>query len=1001
MSSGRVLAILLGCLAGTAALRSQNFTHVSGAILDASASSVPAAAVTVIDEETGFRRTTLSQPDGAYVVSSLRPGSYKVSVRKDGFRTTIRFGVKISPSQPARVDFKLEVGSVEETVTVEGATALLNSEDGSVGTLVGRDEIENLPVNGGGLLNLIELAPGVVITPATRGEAGQFSVGGQRPNTNAFMVDGVSVNSGVSGGGSSAQATGAALPGMTAFGSLDGLVSRDALQEARVQTSSTVPLFGRLPGAQISLTSRTGSNEAHGSLSASLRNELLNANDWFANRNGDGRAPQRFQDYAATLGGPLRRNRTFFFLSYEGMRIAQPFVGVQPVPSLAARESAPTWVQPVLNLFPAPNGSDLGNGLALWTANSSRPSRLDIGSARIDQVITSRLTAFGRFSASPSATEFGSSPVDSLSLDSRSITLGLTLRATPSLVFDARLNASSATASSTWLPPTPSAAPPCYQFPGSPSGASATCDSLARLSIAGVGQVISGSEGQRRQSQYQVNQTGAWNRGAHFLQFGGDYLRLAPVRHDAGASISYLANSLADLAYVTNVWTANTPAQNVSAVVRQVSLFAEDTWRVTSRLTLTYGVRWEMSPAPTSSGPATFLDPAQLTDVSLVRPIWPATYTNLAPRFGIAYRLTKDGQTVIRAGAGGYFDSSLSLATDLINSGPLAISQISGSVNPPFPTVLKFGFLPNLHIPLVKQWNVSVERAFNDRNVVSLGYAGSAGGDLIRREVGGAGSVPTEWLALATNKGWSKYHSLQAQYRRRLSGGVEALASYAWSHSIDNSSTDSGLYWAGSGLTPAQDRAASDFDVRHALTAGFTFEPGGHTAVSRGWALDGIVTARSGFPINLLDAEQFEGIAFENVFRPDPVLGQPVWVGDSSAPGGRRINTAAFQVARNAAQGALGRNALRGFGMSQADLSLRREFFAREKRSLQLRVEAFNALNHPSFADPVRFLASPLFGQSGSMLAYMLGTGSPGSGLAPMFQGGGARSLQVTLRFRF
>ncbi len=433
----------------------------------------------------------------------------------------------------------------------------------------------------------------------------------------------------------------------------------------------------------------------------------------------------------------------------------------------------------------------------------------------------------------------------------------------------------------------------------------------------------------------------------------------------------------------------------------EVSLFAEDTWRVTSRLTATYGLRWEISPAPTANGPATFLDAAQGADVSLERPIWPSSYLNLAPRFGIAYRLTKDGQTVIRAGGGVYFDSSLSLATDLINSGPLAISQFSGSLNGLFSTVLEFGFLPNLHIPLVKQWNVSVEHAFGDRNVLSIGYAGSAGSNLIRREVGGLGSAPTEWLALATNDGSSNYHSLQAQYRRRIARGFGALASYAWSHSIDNSSTDAGLYWAGSGLTPAQDRAASDFDVRQALTGGFTFEPGARAGVWRGWAVDGILSARTGFPINVLDAGQYEGITLENVFRPNLTGGQPNWIDDPSAPGGRRINSAAFQAAPGSTQGDLGRNALRGFGMYQLDLALRREFFAAEKRSLQLRVEAFNSLNRASFADPVRFLASPLFGQSGSMLNYMLGTGSPGSGLAPMFQGGGSRSLQVALRFRF
>jgi hypothetical protein len=165
--------------------------------------------------------------------------------------------------------------------------------------------------------------------------------------------------------------------------------------------------------------------------------------------------------------------------------------------------------------------------------------------------------------------------------------------------------------------------------------------------------------------------------------------------------------------------------------------------------------------------------------------------------------------------------------------------------------------------------------------------------------------------------------------------------------------------------------------------------------------MDGMFRARTGFPINVLSAEQFMGVSFENVFRPNLVPGQPVWITDQSAPGGRRINPAAFQVAPGNIQGDLGRNALTGFGMSQLDLALRREFEVGEKRSLQFRIEAFNALNHANFADPIRFLASPLFGQSSSMLNLMLGAGSPGSGLAPIFQSGGPRSLQLTVRFRF
>jgi len=302
----------------------------------------------------------------------------------------------------------------------------------------------------------------------------------------------------------------------------------------------------------------------------------------------------------------------------------------------------------------------------------------------------------------------------------------------------------------------------------------------------------------------------------------------------------------------------------------------------------------------------------------------------------------------------------------------------------------------------VKQWNFSVEHALDDHDVVSIGYVGSSGRNLIRREMGGEGSTETDWLALATNHGASDYHSLLAQYRRRLASGFEVIASYAWSHSIDNSSTDSGLYWAGSRLTPDRDRAVSDFDVRHVFTAGFTYEaPAARNRVWRGWALDGMFHARTGFPISVLSAEQFTGVSFENVFRPDLAPGQPNWITDPAAPGGKRINSAAFKRALDSRQGTLGRNALSGFGMSQLDLALRREFSAGERRSLQLRVEAFNALNHPNFAEPVRFLTSPLFGQSSSMLNLMLGTGSPGSGLAPIFQPGGARSLQVVVRFRF
>src|ERR1700733_8697534 len=402
------VALSLACLAALAPLSAQQWCSLSGLILDSSAGTVPDAMVSVINEDTGFRRLIQTRTDGIYAVASLQPGTYKVIVRKDGFHTVVRFGVRLAASQSARLDFQLVVGSVQETIQGKGEVRWLVRGAAPGGVLINGDEAEQLPLNGHGLLSLIELAPGAVATPATRGESGQFSVDGQRPNTNYFTVDGVSANTGVSGGGLPAQSTGGALPGMSAFGSLHNLISLEELQEMRVQVSTTVPQFGRLPGAQVSLSSRSGANDFHGSLFDSVRPRALDATDWFASGLTEPNSSLPFNDLAASLGGPVRRNRTFFFVSYETLRLQQGFAWREVVPSLSVRGGLPAWAESVFSLYPAPNGPNLGDGLAEWTAWSNSPSHLDVGSVRIDHAITSHLTTFGRYNTSLSSNELAS-----------------------------------------------------------------------------------------------------------------------------------------------------------------------------------------------------------------------------------------------------------------------------------------------------------------------------------------------------------------------------------------------------------------------------------------------------------------------------------------------------------------------------------------------------------------------------------------------------------------
>jgi hypothetical protein len=316
--------------------------------------------------------------------------------------------------------------------------------------------------------------------------------------------------------------------------------------------------------------------------------------------------------------------------------------------------------------------------------------------------------------------------------------------------------------------------------------------------------------------------------------------------------------------------------------------------------------------------------------------------------------------------------------------------------------------MPNLKLPEIRQWNVSLEHAFGARDTLSVGYVGSSGWSLIRREMGGVpGDSLSKFVALTTNHGLSDYQSLQVHYRRHFARGLDVTTSYTWAHSIDNDSSDAYLVWAGAGSPAANDHAPSDFDLRHSFTASAVYEFGRpkNAAAPRGrlagWAASGIFRARTGFPITVQQAEEYDGIGVANAFRPNLVASEPVWTSDPSAPGRRRLNPAAFRTTAAGVQGNLGRNAIGGFGTSQFDLALSREFRKGEYRSLQLRLEAFNLFNTPSFADPVKFLDNPLFGQSTSMLNMMLGSGSPGSGLAPMLQAGGPRAFQASVRLRF
>ena len=997
---------MLACAVWITPAAAQHDGTLCGRILDASDSGIGAAQITTVNQDTGFQRQTEAAPDGVYSIASLAPGSYRVTARRDGFRTLVQYVVL--PSDRVTVaDFVLPVGSILETITVEGAAPPPDRVDVSVGTEFDRGDIARLPLNGAGLLTLLDAAANVNITPATRGEAGQFSTNGQRPNVNAFTVDGASANTGITAGGLPAQATGGTLPATSAFGSMDALVSLDAVEDIAVRTSTASVEFGRRPGAQVSITTQTGSNQFHGGISFAWRNQLLSANNWFANQGGFGRVPLSLATVAPSLGGPLKRNRAFFFLAYQHIALDQPFVWEQPVPSLAERQNVASWAQPAVNLFPAPNGVALTSSLAEWSGFSSEPAGLNAGSARFDEIISPRVNWFARYHDVPSNNAFGLSEIDRLSMRTQSLTLGLNAGFSSRTAMDLRVNEAESSANSVWTAPGDPSTPSCDlqslppQFATAPIG----CNALVRLTIDGVGQLVTGEEGLRLQRQFQAVDIFSLRLGKHALEWGADYRRITAIRHDPSASLNLIADDVTDLTSAQNLWVAISQPTRETAGAQELSSWVGDTFRATSRLTVTAGLRWEFSPAPTGS--ILVLANGTVASQTQTAPLWPLRFGNLAPRLGLAWRVTADGKTVLRAGGGLYFDSSMSIAADALNGGPLGITRYISGRYGLFSSELTYAFLPDLRLPAVGQWNLHLERALSAHDTLSLGYVGAGGYDLVRREVGGIGSTVTSPLAITTDNGASRYHALEAQYRRRFAAGLDASVTYTWAHAIDNDSSDAYLMWTGSRMTPASDRANADFDLRHSFAAAFAYtvprraDVAVWTRFAAGWNLSTIVRARSGFPVTVLDSEQFTGIPLNDAFRPTYVYGQALWLNDPNSPGGRRLNPAAFATLGSGVEGNLGRNAIAGFGMWQVDLSASRTLRLDDLRSLDLRADVYNLFNHPNFGDPVRYLDNPLLGQSTSMLNMMLGTGSPGSGLSPLLGAGGPRGAQLEIKLRF
>lgn len=1017
---------------------------ITGRITDPSKALIVNARVTAVSAGTNIRYEATTNSSGEYYLTNLPPNSYRIEVEKSGFKKLIKPDVILHVQDALEINFEMTLGFVSETVTVEAGAPLMNTESATVSTVIDRTFVENLPLNGRTFQTLIALNPGVVVAATKATDQGQFNVNGQRADANYFTVDGVSANFGVTGSSTLTQTAGGALPALSASGGTNSLVSVDAMQEFRMQTSSFAPEFGRTPGGQISIATRSGTNSFHGTLFEYFRNDVLDARDWFVNANGLAKPAERQNDFGGVIGGPVFRDGTFFFFSYEGLRLRQPFTQQTVVPDAASRQAAPTSMRPYLNAYPVANGRSFGVGLAQFNAGYSNPSSLDAYSGRLDHVVNSNISLFARYNYSPSSLVqrgpvFSSGSVlsttNSFSSSLNTFTAGLTEWINPGISNEVRANYSNHRIGAVLALDNFGGAVPIPDSLLFPSGFS-SANSAFLFVITGAGQYVQGKQVISEQRQINLLDNLSVTKASHQLKFGVDYRWLAPISSPFSYRqfIQFSGVTTTPGGALSGKAAFAQPAafQGNALLSRNFSLYGQDTWKITPRLTVTYGLRWDINPPLKGKSPENdpftvvgLKNPATMTLAPRGTPLYATTYGNVAPRFGLAYQLggIRNWGAVVRTGFGIFYDlgsgslGSVSsffpyLASKTIPAPatfPLSAQDATPpafSVNPPVVSIAVAD--PNLKLSRTYQWNFGLEQSLGLSQSLTLSYVGAAGRDLPRVTQLFNPNPSFQSVAVTDNSATSDYHALQIKLQRRLSLGLQALVSYTFSHSIDIASSDaiSNPNTLASIANPNIDRGNSDFDIRHSFTAGVTYDlpspksPRMALKVLDGWSLDSFVFARSAPPVNIVGATFF---AAGTIFSPRPNInpGVPIEISGSQFPGGKIFNRAAFSPTPAGQQGNLGRNVLRGFGAWQMDIGLQRQFSVTEKLNLRFRAEFFNIFNHPNFGSPINLLTSPLFGRSTQTLANSLGSGGANGGLNPLYQIGGPRSIQFALKAQF
>jgi carboxypeptidase family protein len=1093
-----VVASLLPRLAAAQAVTGT----ILGTVTDSTGAAVPGATVTLTNVGTGQARTLVTDSVGEYTAPSLPTGTYRLVSELPGFKSVTISNIQLGVDQHVRINVQLQIGAVAENVTVAASTPLVQIASSELGTTVQEEQIKTLPLNGRNFVNLTRTVPGVVrgIPGANIDGAGSlawrasasFSANGQRPRDNNYILDGVDNNE-------------TWLQTVVLFPSVD------ALDEFKMQTSTYSAEFGRSLGGVVNLQIKSGSNTMHGSAFEFLRNDAFDANNYFNNRAGRPKPDFSQHQFGGTSGGPIVKDRTFYFFDYQGLRVSQGQTYLSTVPSAKMRNGdfselnrvlydpithlpfpgnvipQDRWdpaAKSILNqLIPAPNTagvlSSSGQTINNYLINPTLERQDNQIDAKVDHSLTANNRAFVRYSYEkthrvlPATLPHGDAGFTFGAGEGNIKAQGLAFNDTHTFqsnwLNEFRFGWSSI---KFFMTPVDYLQNPA-QGVGIPginiNDATSAMSQIVFTTTTGGGNGSRnlGSNGNQplitNQNDLQFFDNVTRVMGRHTMKAGGsithrsrEILNADTIvgRFDftqnltsncAGitAGCTPLANTGFDVAsfllgYANTASRALFDANTYTEVRPEAAAYFQDDVRVTSRLTVNAGLRWDLfvpwvevdnrqSNFDATTGKFVVAsDDAVINGVNVGRYLQTYSRHDFGPRFGFAYDVNGTGRTIVRGGYGIFWNFTPGgTSSSKAQNQPFLQAQsfttnfgtnvvLSNGLPPPpgvRPELAPAGstrsaFDINFRDAHAHNFNVNVQRQFGANYMAEVAYSGSRTKDAaLKTDLNQAPPIvgvtdqnvnrpfakidpALRTVGTLSSTGYMEYNGLLVKFQRRSANHFSFLNSYTFGRAIDLNSDNDGTVTLTNIFDPAYNRGPADYDVRHTFSSNWIYElPWAAQRAWGGWQMSGILYLRSGLPITITQSQTMLSTGITNN-RPnticDPKLSNPSisqW-----------FNTACFQQTSDASGtfGNTGRNTVRGPGDFNVDFSV-----IKNTRiggvATEARIEAFNILNHPQFANPNGQLGNSAFGTISSMLA------SPSCALC----GTTERQVQLAFKMRF